>query len=146
MHKKAVERLVAERAWAYRATLMPLVVLSVIAALWTVFSLSHNYPRDVMLRAGGVLYLFWIIALWSRISAVRRLREALNLYVLAEQLGEIPLTETGLVDWHRAIEAFRQKVHQLPEKLYLSVQRFLHRCMFDSVRVLFLRPDWCVVL
>ncbi|MGB9805003.1 hypothetical protein [Desulfofundulus sp.] len=84
--------------------------------------------------------------MWSRVSAAGKLREALNLYVVAEHLGEIPLTETGLVDWHRAIEAFRQKVHQVPERLYLPVQRYLHRCMFGSVRVLFLRPDWCVVL
>jgi hypothetical protein len=78
--------------------------------------------------------------------AAKRYNEALCLYAAVEHLGELPLTETGLADWHRAIEKFRRRRHVVPVKMYLSVQRFLHRCEFNSVRLFFLTPEWCVIL
>lgn len=146
MHRKAVEKLLKETAYAYKATELPMVVLAVIAALWTVLALANHYPRDMALQVGAGLYLFAGIGAWSRVVAAKRLNEALYLFAVVEHLGELPLTETGLADWPRAIEKFRQRRHVLPDKLYLSIQRFLHRCEFNFVRLFFLRPDWCVVL
>lgn len=146
MHKKAVEKLLKGSASAYRATELPMAVLSVIAVLWTVLALASRYPYEMAFQVSAGLYLFAGIGIWSRVVAAKRYNEALCLYAAVEHLGELPLTETGLADWHRAIEKFRQRRHVLPERLYLSVQRFLYRCEFNSVRLFFLTPEWCVIL
>lgn len=146
IHGRAVCRLVAERAFSYRKSFANLVALSVAAGTWTAFSLAGGVPRDVALEAGGLLYLFLGAAVWVRFVAARRLREALSLYLVTEQLGALPLTPTGLVDWHAAIDAFRRRAQAVPEKVYLAAQRVLYRYLFNSVRLMFLRPDWCVVV
>jgi len=146
LHKKAVEKLLKESAHAYKATELPMTVLAVIAVLWTVLALAGHFPREASLQVGAGLYLFAGIGVWSRAVAAKRYNEALCLYAAVEHLGDLPLTESCLADWPRAIERFQQRRHVLPDKLYLSVQRFLHRCEFNFVRLFFLRPDWCVVL
>lgn len=146
IHEKAVRRLVAERAFLYRKSFVNLAALSVAAGLWTAFSLAGGVPRDVALKAGCLLYLFLGIAVWARFMAARRLKEALSLCLVAEQLGALPLTPTGLVDWHAAIDAFRRRARAVPERAYLAAQRVLYRYLFNSVRLMFLRPDWCVVM
>lgn len=146
MHKKAVEKLLKESAQAYKATGLPMVVLSVIAALWTVLALANHYPRDMALQVGAGLYFFAGVSVWSRIITAKKLNEAFRLYAAVEHLGELPLTESCLADWPRAIEKFRKKRHILPDKMYLSVQRFLYRCELNSVKLFSLTPEWCVIL
>ncbi|WP_027719058.1 hypothetical protein [Desulfovirgula thermocuniculi] len=146
IHEKAVRQLVVERVLLYRKSFLNLVALSVAAGLWTALSATGEVPRDVALEAGGLLYLFLGTAIWACYMAARRLREALSLYLVAEQLGALPLTPTGLVDWHAAIDAFRRRAQAVPEKVYLAAQRVLYRYLFNSVRLMFLRPDWCVVV
>ena len=98
MHRKAVEKLLKESAFAYKATGLPMIVLSVIAALWTVLALAGHFPREASLQVGVGLYLFAGIGVWSRAVAAKRYNEALCLYAAVEHLGDLPLTESCLAD------------------------------------------------